>query len=154
LGGGTIGCELGQVYGRFGTRVTVVEAAPRLVSLEEPESGELVKKIFEREGIAVHVGTKAEKVRYDGDAFVVNDDRRAERLLVALGRRPNLAGLGLETVGLDPKARTIETDERMRAGDGLWAVGDITGKGAFTHVSVYQGRIAARDILGEDGPPA
>ncbi len=153
LGGGTIGCELAQVFGRFGSRVTVVEAAPRLVALEEPESSALVKKTFEDEGIDVRVGAKAETVRYDG-GFVVNGDLRAERLLVALGRRTNLGGLGLETVGLDADARTVEVDDRMRAGDGLWAVGDITGKGAFTHVSVYQARIAARDILGEDGPRA
>ena len=77
---------------------------------------------------------------------------RATQLLVAAGRRTNLAGLGLETVGLDPEARAVETDERMRAGERLWAVGDITGKGPFTHVSMYQGAVAVRDLLGEDGP--
>ena len=75
-------------------------------------------------------------------------------MLVAAGRIPNLDDLGLETVGLDPTARTIEVDDRMRAGEGLWAIGDVTGKGAFTHVSMYQNAIARRDILGEDGPPA
>ncbi|MDN3354616.1 NAD(P)/FAD-dependent oxidoreductase [Actinomadura sp. DC4] len=153
LGGGAIGCELAQVFSRFGSRVTVVEAAERLVSPEEPESGALLKKVFEAEGIDVRVGAKAEQVRYD-DAFVVNDDIRAEKLLVAIGRRTNLQGLGLDTVGLDDQQRFVEVDDRLRAGDGLWAVGDITGKGAFTHVSVYQARIAARDILGEDGPRA
>ncbi|MGH3380713.1 MAG: dihydrolipoyl dehydrogenase family protein [Actinoallomurus sp.] len=153
LGGGAIGCELAQVFARFGSRVTVVEAAPRLLSLEEPESSDLLKRTFENEGMTVRLDARAEKVRYDG-GFVINDDLRAERLLVAIGRRTNLNGLGLETAGLDANARTIEVDDRMRAGDGLWAVGDITGKGAFTHVSVYQGRIATRDILGEDGPRA
>jgi len=75
-------------------------------------------------------------------------------VLVAAGRIPELADLGLETVGLDPSARTIDVDDRMRAGDGLWVIGDVTGKGAFTHVSMYQNAIARRDILGEDGPPA
>lgn len=153
LGGGAIGSELAQVFARFGSRVTVVEAAPRLLALEEPESGALLAKVFEDEGIDVRLGAKAERIRYD-DGFVVNDDLRAEKLLVAIGRRTNLAGLGLETVGLDENARFVEVDDRLRAGDGLWAVGDITGKGAFTHVSVYQARIAARDILGEDGPRA
>jgi pyruvate/2-oxoglutarate dehydrogenase complex dihydrolipoamide dehydrogenase (E3) component len=153
LGGGAIGCELAQVFARFGSRVTVVEAAPRLISMEEPESGDLLKKIFESEGIEVRLGAKAERIRYD-DGFLVNDALRAERLLVSIGRRTNLAGLGLDTVGLDPNARFVEVDDRLRAGDGLWAVGDVTGKGAFTHVAVYQGRIVARDILGEDGPPA
>jgi pyruvate/2-oxoglutarate dehydrogenase complex dihydrolipoamide dehydrogenase (E3) component len=153
LGGGAIGCEVAQVFARFGSRVTVVEAAPRLISVEEPESGALLKKVFEAEGIDVRVGAKAERIRYD-DGFVVNDDLRAEKLLVAIGRRTNLQGLGLETVGLDENQRFIEVDDRLRAGEGLWAVGDITGKGAFTHVSVYQARIATRDILGEDGPQA
>ncbi len=73
---------------------------------------------------------------------------------MAAGRTPNLDDLGLETVGLDPAARSVEVDERMRAQDGLWVIGDVTGKGAFTHVSMYQNAIAKRDILGEDGPPA
>jgi pyruvate/2-oxoglutarate dehydrogenase complex dihydrolipoamide dehydrogenase (E3) component len=154
LGGGAIGCELAQVFARFGSRVTVVEAAPRLIGLEEPESGELLKKVFESEAIDVRVGTKAESIRYEDGLFTVNDDLRADHLLVAIGRRPNLQGLGLEAVGLDGSSRTIEVDDRLRAGDGLWAVGDITGKGAFTHVADYQARIAARDILGEGGPGA
>ncbi len=153
LGGGAIGCELAQVFGRFGTKVTVVEASERLLSLEEPESGDLIRKVFEAEGIEVRTGTRAEKVRYD-NGFVVNDDLRAERLLVAIGRRTNLAGLGLKEVGLDESARFVDVDDRMRAADKVWAVGDITGKGGFTHVAVYQGRIAARDILGEGGPEA
>ena len=83
---------------------------------------------------------------------------QADKLLVAAGRRPNLPDLGLETVGLDPGARSVEVDSRMRAvgadGEGLWAIGDITGKGAFTHMSMYQAAIAVRDILGQDGPEA
>jgi pyruvate/2-oxoglutarate dehydrogenase complex dihydrolipoamide dehydrogenase (E3) component len=76
----------------------------------------------------------------------------ADKLLVAAGRRGNLVDIGLEAVGLDPDAKLLETDERMRAGEKLWAVGDITGKGAFTHVSMYQAAVVVRDILGEDGP--
>ena len=76
------------------------------------------------------------------------------QLLVVAGRRNNLGDIGLETVGLDPEADTIDVDDRMRAGERLWAVGDITGKGAFTHVSRYQAAGAVRDILGEDGPRA
>ena len=77
-----------------------------------------------------------------------------DQLLVVAGRSTNLADVGLETVGLDPDADTVEVDDHLRAGEGLWAVGDITGKGAFTHVSRYQAAGAVRDILGEDGPPA
>jgi pyruvate/2-oxoglutarate dehydrogenase complex dihydrolipoamide dehydrogenase (E3) component len=75
-----------------------------------------------------------------------------DKLLVATGRKPKFADLGLDTVGLDPEARSLETDERMRVKDGLWAIGDVTGKGAFTHVSMYQAAVAVRDLLGEDGP--
>jgi pyruvate/2-oxoglutarate dehydrogenase complex dihydrolipoamide dehydrogenase (E3) component len=154
LGGGAIGCELAQVFARFGSRVTVVEAAPRLIGPEEPESSELLKKAFEADGIDVRLDARAESVRYEGDTFTVNDDIRGERLLVAIGRRSNLSDLGLEAAGLDGSAKTIDVDDRLRAGDGLWAVGDITDNGAFTHVADYQARIAAKDILGEDGPPA
>ncbi|GAA4506700.1 NAD(P)/FAD-dependent oxidoreductase [Actinoallomurus oryzae] len=154
LGGGAIGCELAQVFARFGSRVTVLEAGPRLLGPEEPESSELLRTTFANEGIDVRVNAKAERVRHDGDGFVINDDLRAERLLVAVGRRTNFAGLGLGAVGLDEGARFIDVDDRMRAADGVWAVGDLTGKGAFTHVADYQARIAARDILGEDGPGA
>ncbi|GAA4633016.1 NAD(P)/FAD-dependent oxidoreductase [Actinoallomurus vinaceus] len=154
LGGGAIGVELAQVFSRFGSRVTVVEALPRLLALEEPESSELLQKIFENEGIEVRTGAKVEHVRHDGDAFVVNGDLRAQRLLVATGRRTDLKALGVAAAGLDENARFVDTDGRMRAADGVWALGDVTGKGAFTHMSVYQARIVVRDILGQDGPPA
>jgi pyruvate/2-oxoglutarate dehydrogenase complex dihydrolipoamide dehydrogenase (E3) component len=89
-------------------------------------------------------------VEADGRTFT------AERLLVAAGRRPNLADLGLDTVGLDPSAHAVDVDEHLRATgtEGLWAIGDITGKGAFTHMSMYQAAIAVRDILGQDGATA
>jgi pyruvate/2-oxoglutarate dehydrogenase complex dihydrolipoamide dehydrogenase (E3) component len=157
LGGGAIGVELGQAFSRFGVRVTVVENAPRILAVEEPEVGDLVGGVFGREGIEVLTGATTKRVSYDGDRFALEVDGstlKAERLLVATGRRANLGDLGLETVGLDPAARSLAVDDRLRAADGLWAIGDITGKGAFTHVSMYQARIAARDLLGEEGPPA
>jgi pyruvate/2-oxoglutarate dehydrogenase complex dihydrolipoamide dehydrogenase (E3) component len=161
IGGGAIGAEMVQVFARFGVHVTVLEVADRLLAPEEPESSELIADVFAREGIEVHTGVRIGSVSYADEAFsVVVGDRtlQAERLLVAAGRRPNLADLGLDTVGLDPSARSVETDPRMRAvgaeDGGLWAIGDITGKGAFTHMSMYQAGIAARDILGEDGPEA
>jgi pyruvate/2-oxoglutarate dehydrogenase complex dihydrolipoamide dehydrogenase (E3) component len=158
LGGGAVGAELAQVFARFGASVCVVEALPRLVPMEEPEAGDLLAEVFEREGLAVRTGTRAEQVRHDGREFTVSlGDGTAltgERLLVATGRGADLADLGLGAYDLDEKAATVRTDERMRAADGLWAIGDITGRGAFTHVSMYQAAIAARDILGQDGPPA
>ncbi|MEU8343032.1 NAD(P)/FAD-dependent oxidoreductase [Spirillospora sp. NPDC048832] len=157
LGGGVIGAEMAQVFSRFGTRVTVVEAADRLLLNEEPESSALLRDVFEREGIGVRTGVNVSAVTHSGNEFTVHLGDEAvtvERLLCATGRRPNLKGLGLEHVGLDENARQISVDGHMRAADGVWAIGDITGMGAFTHVSMYQGAIAARDILGEEGSPA
>ncbi|HEX4191116.1 MAG TPA: NAD(P)/FAD-dependent oxidoreductase [Marmoricola sp.] len=155
IGGGPIGCELAQVFATFGVAVTVVEVADRLIAVEEPEASTILTKAFEAQGIDVVVGASISRVEHSGDAFtVVVGDREivSERLLVAAGRRNNLAGIGLEQVGLDPEARVLEPDERMRVAEGVWAVGDITGKGAFTHVSMYQADVVVRDILDEDGP--
>jgi len=157
IGGGSIGVELAHAFARFGTRVSVLEAAERLVPPEEPEAGQLLAEVFEANGIEVRAGARVESVRHDQGLFTLGFDGgsvRADQLLVASGRRPNLRDLGLDTVGLDPETRSLAVDERLRAGDGLWAIGDITGKGAFTHMSMYQSAIAARDILGQDGPAA
>ncbi|MEV1290388.1 NAD(P)/FAD-dependent oxidoreductase [Micromonospora sp. NPDC049679] len=158
LGGGAIGLELAQVYARFGARVTVVEAVDRLLSAEEPESSRAVERALRADGIDVRTGASAERVEHDGGGFTVRlaggGSVAGERLLVATGRRPRLADLGLETVGLDPAARAVAVDERLRAGDRIWAVGDVTGQGAFTHVAMYQAGIVVRDILGQEGPGA
>ena len=158
LGGGAIGCELSQVMARFGVEVTVVEAADRILSLEEPEASRVLTSTFESEGITVRAGVGAEKVAHDGDTFTVTladgSTLTAERLLVATGRRTDLQAVGLHHVGVAKDARTVPVDDRCRVTDGVWAVGDITGKGAFTHVSMYQAGIVIRDVLGDDGPPA
>jgi pyruvate/2-oxoglutarate dehydrogenase complex dihydrolipoamide dehydrogenase (E3) component len=158
LGGGPIGVELAQAYSRFGTEVSVIERADRLLSVEEPESSRLIEDVFEREGLQLHHGCTAVRVSHDGQAFAVGLDNGAEltgeKLLVAVGRRILLDKLGLDSVGLDPGARAIDVDGHMRAGDGVWAVGDVTGHGAFTHLATYQAAIAVRDILGQDGPAA
>lgn len=158
LGGGGIGLEVAQAYARFGVEVTVVEASDRLIPAEEPEASALVNKALAADGIAIRTSARASAVRHDGEQFTVTvgegGELTAEKFLVAVGRRAELGGLGLESVGLDPAARAVKVDEHMRAGDGLWGVGDVTGHGAFTHVAMYQSAIAARDILGEAGPPA
>ena len=105
----------------------------------------------------VRAGAAARRVSHDGTCFTVDAGGQrltAERLLVATGRRADLAALGAGAAGLDEKARTISVDDRMRAADGVWAIGDVTGKGEFTHVSMYQAGIAVRDILGQPGPAA
>jgi len=158
LGGGAIGAELAQVYARFGVEVTVVEAADRLLPLEEPEAGELLAEVFAGEGVDVMVGVAAEQVSHDGVFRVRLADGSevvADELLIATGRRVDLAGLGAEVLGVDVEsARALPVDEHLRVTDGVWAVGDVTGKGAFTHVAAYQSKIAAADILGEPHTPA
>ncbi len=158
LGGGAIGLELAQVFSRFGVKVTVVEGSNRLLAMEEPEACDALHQVLQAEGIDLCVGAKAVSVAQQGEKIVVTlgDGRTVtgERLLVATGRRANLTEMGLETVGLDPAAHAVAVDARLRAGERLWSVGDVTGKGAFTHVAIYQAGIAANDILGKSGPPA
>lgn len=157
LGGGAIGVELTQVFARFGVAVTVVEGAERILSMEEPESGDLAREALERDGVTVNTGVHASKVAHDGNEFTITlDDGRTvtgEKLLVATGRRVDIKGLGLDHAGLDPEVRRIEVDEHVRAADGIWAVGDVTGVGAFTHTAMYQANIAVHDILGTQNAP-
>jgi len=157
LGGGAIGCELAQVFARFGTQVTVIEAAERLLPLEIPAVGDLIATVFEAEGITVLTDTMASSVRHSADGFLVTAGARevaAERLLVVTGRRANLEGLGLDSAGLPKDTRFLAVDGQLRAGNGIWAVGDVTGEGAFTHVASYQARIATGSILGTPLPDA
>ncbi len=158
LGGGAVGLELAQAFSRFGTQVTVLEALARLLPMEEPEAGEVVAKVLIAEGIDVRVQTKALSVERRDNRIAVNlegGDRVAgERLLVATGRKADPRGLGVETVGIDASQRLVRVDEKMRAAPGVWAVGDLTGHGAFTHIAMYQAGIAVSDILGRPSPGA
>jgi pyruvate/2-oxoglutarate dehydrogenase complex dihydrolipoamide dehydrogenase (E3) component len=158
LGGGPVGVEFAQVFARFGAAVTIIEELDRLLPGEEPESGELVTKIFRREGMTVHTGVSARSVSHDGCAFTValagGLQLTGERLLVATGRRAGLASLGVGAIGQDENACHLEVDQNMRAAPGVWAVGDVTGKGAHTHMSLYQGRIVLSQLLGRPYHPA
>lgn len=157
LGGGAVGCELGQVLARYGVHVTVVEAAERLLAAEEPEASAELTTSLHAEGVRTRTGVAATHVASKGESVVVTladgDELAAERLLVATGRRVDLHGLGLETVGLDGSARRITTDVKMRAGEGLWAMGDVTGASMFTHVALHEAAAVAADILDRDHPP-
>ncbi len=163
LGGGAIGCELAQVFARFGVRVTLVEAAPRIMAGEEPEVSSVVTEVFEREGVRVLVGAALEAVRHEDGSFRLDlghGSVEVEKLLVATGRVPQLADVGLDTVGLDPSAGWLETDDQMQVlheGEPLgwlYAIGDVTGKGAYTHTSVYGALAVVRDVLGQAAPEA
>ena len=158
LGGGAVGAELSQVFARFGARVTVIEGAGRLLPPEEPEAGALLAGVFGREGIEVRTGTTARAVRHDGTSFTLalsdGTEITGDALLVATGRRTDLPGIGAAVLGVDESARAIPVDGRLRVAPGVWAIGDITGHGAFTHISMYQANIAVHDILGEEVSPA
>jgi dihydrolipoamide dehydrogenase len=153
IGGGPVGIELAQILARLGARVTIVEAADRLLSRETPEIGDLIATALEEEGIATHLAGRAVGVERNGSECVVrledNEEARGEVIVVAGGRRPQVEGIGLETVGVDAGPEGIPVDERCRAGPGIWAIGDVTGVALFTHVAKYQARVAATDILGQ-----
>ena len=158
LSGGAVGAELSQVFARFGSRVTVIEESGSLLPWEEPESGTLLADAFRREGIEVRTGTTARAVRHDAAAFTLSLSDGTEvtgaALLVATGRQTDLAGIGAGLVGVDESGHAIPVDDHLRVAPGIWAVGDITGHGAFTHMSMYQANIAVHDILGEEVSPA
>ena len=159
LGAGAIGTELSQVFSRFGADVTLVEALDRVLPLEEPEASSTIAAALTAEGIEVEVGVRATRVEGDGRKVVVHlDDGRqlsAERLLVATGRATDLAALGAGNVGIATDRRFVEVDAHMRAADGVWAVGDITGVALFTHIAAYQAPIAVASIRGDvDAPRA
>lgn len=158
LGAGPIGLELAQTFHRFGTEITIVEVADHALPMEEPENGAALGEVLRSEGITLLTNTSATRVSRAGSGVRVElegaDDVAAERLLVATGRRVDLGSLRVDTIDLDPRAAGIKTNGHMRAGDGVWAVGDVTGVGNFTHLAVYQGRIAAADILGIEHSPA
>lgn len=154
LGGGAIGVELAQVFSRFGARVTVVESAPALVAAEEPEVSDLLAGVFGAEGIALHLGTSVASVRHAPAGFSVtlSDGTviTSDQVLVATGRRPDLMGLGAATLGIDEHAPALPVDDHLRVigTDRMWAVGDVTGQGAFTHVAMYQADVVVADLLG------
>ena len=160
LGGGAIGLELGQAVQRFGCEVTVLESQQRLLGLEEPEAAELLMRVLATEGLEIHTGAELVSVGYDGRRFnaVCRRGERlsAERLLVSAGRRADLERLGASVLGVPADARALPVDERMRVlgAPGVWAIGDVTGKGAFTHMSMYQADVAVRGILGQGGRAA
>ncbi len=179
LGGGPIGCELAQGFARFGTSVTVIQRAPRLLPREEPAASAVLAEVFAREGIDVRFATTISRVETgegggvrltladaeDGgpDADAGGPDAEtftADKLLVAAGRQPKFADLGLEAAGLDPEARSLDVDDAMQVLDadgnplgGLHAVGDITGRGPFTHVATWQARVLTGRLLDRTDPP-
>jgi dihydrolipoamide dehydrogenase len=153
LGGGPVGVELAQAVRRLGGHAVLIESADRLLPREPAPLGEALGEVLRRDGIELALGVRATAARRDGDDYVLelDDGRelRGDRVLVATGRRPRVEGLGLETVGIEPDPHGIPVDARLRAGERLWAIGDIAGIWPLTHVGKYQGEVVAANILGE-----
>jgi pyruvate/2-oxoglutarate dehydrogenase complex dihydrolipoamide dehydrogenase (E3) component len=151
MGGGPVGSELAQFFSRLGSQVTMVEHGPRLLGRVHEEAGTLVADVFREEGIDLRLGVAVERVE-PGARLTLSDGStvEAERLLVATGRRPHTQGLGLEQLGVEIGPRGIAVDHRLRAGENVWAIGDVTGVALFTHVGKYQARVAAADIAGRE----
>ncbi|HEX4672808.1 MAG TPA: NAD(P)/FAD-dependent oxidoreductase [Solirubrobacteraceae bacterium] len=153
LGGGPVGVELAQAFATLGTDVHLVEGKDHVLPREPRPLGEALGKAISGERLHIHLGRRAASVSRDGGQYLASFDDGtrlgAERLLVATGRRPRVEGLGLENVGIEASRSGIPVDARMSAGDGVWAIGDVTGIWPLTYVGKYHGRIAAANILGE-----
>jgi pyruvate/2-oxoglutarate dehydrogenase complex dihydrolipoamide dehydrogenase (E3) component len=153
LGGGPVGVEMAQAVRRLGGEVVLVERGEHLLPREPRPLGEALAEVLRGDGVELVFGAQAAAARREGADYVLElDDGRAlrgDRILAATGRRPRVEGLGLETVGIRPDPRGIPVDATLRAGDGLWAIGDVTGVWPLTHVGKYQGEVVAANILGE-----
>jgi len=151
MGSGPVGSELAQFFARMGSRVTVIEHGRHLLGRVHEEAGALLAHVFREEGIDVRTGVAVERVAPGITASLSDGGTvEAERLLVATGRRPNAEGLGLEQLGVTVGKRGVEVDERLRAAENVWAIGDVTGIALFTHIGKYQARIAAADLCGRE----
>ena len=156
LGGGPAGVELSQVVRRLGGEAVVIEGAERVLPREPAALGDALGEALRRDGIELVLGKHATAARRDGNDYVLHlddgTDVRGDRLLVATGRRPRVDGIGLETVGVEPGPHGIRVDAHLRAGERLWAIGDVNGIWPLTHVGEYEGDVVAANIAGEARP--
>jgi pyruvate/2-oxoglutarate dehydrogenase complex dihydrolipoamide dehydrogenase (E3) component len=154
LGGGPVGVELAQFFRRVGADVSLVHHDQHLLPRLDADAGELLRERLEGDGIDVRTSTVAEAVEHGHGGIRVRLGSGAalevERLLVATGRTPNVEGLGLEALGIEVTHRGVTVDDRLRAGNGVWAIGDVAGVGLLTHLGKYQARVAAANIAGQD----
>ena len=154
LGGGAVGCELAQVYAAFGTAVALVQSAPHLLPQEEPAVAGILADALRHDGIDVRLGVKATSARATATGVALTleggDILHAERLLLATGRDPRVADLGLETLGIEPGEKGLEIDEHCRVvgQEHIWAAGDVSGIEPYTHTATYHARILAANLLG------
>jgi dihydrolipoamide dehydrogenase len=152
VGAGAVGCELAQFYARIGSRVTLVQSGDYILPRVDREAGDLLAGLFAEEGIDIHLNARAKTVeRSNGSIRLELEGEQpieATNLLIATGRLPNVDGLGLERLDVTVGRQGIEVDDRLAAGEHVWAAGDVTGVALFTHLGKYQGRIAAANITG------
>ncbi len=153
LGGGPVGVEMAQAVRRLGGEVALIEGGEHLLSREPAPLGEALGAVLRGEGIELVLGVHAAAARQDDSEYVLelDDGRelRGDRVLVATGRRPRVEGVGLETVGIEADGGGIPVDSQLRAGERLWAIGDVNGAWPLTHVGKYEGEVVAANILGE-----
>jgi pyruvate/2-oxoglutarate dehydrogenase complex dihydrolipoamide dehydrogenase (E3) component len=156
LGGGPAGVELAQVVRRLGGQAVIVEGAERVLPREAATLGQALGEALRRDGIELMLGMNVTAARRDGDEYVLqlggDTEVRGDRLLVATGRRPRVEGIGLETVGVTASPHGIAVDDHLRAGERLWAIGDVNGIWPLTHVGEYEGDVVAANIAGEARP--
>jgi len=153
LGGGAVGVELAQFFRRVGSEVTIVEHNEHLLPRLASDAGELLAERFVQEGIRVVLADRAasvDKTPHGVRVSLESSSLEVEKLLVATGRRPNVAGIGLELLGVELTERGVTVDDRLRAAEGAWAIGDAAGVGLLTHLGKYQARVAAANIAGRD----
>jgi pyruvate/2-oxoglutarate dehydrogenase complex dihydrolipoamide dehydrogenase (E3) component len=153
LGAGPVGVEMAQASARMGASVAVVEGMDHVLPREPKPLGVALGEALAAEGIELCFGQLASSARLEGGEYVIEFPERSplrgDRLLVATGRRARTDGLGLDTVGIEPERQGIPVDTHMSAGDGIWAIGDVTGIWPLTYMGKYQGRVAAANILGD-----
>jgi pyruvate/2-oxoglutarate dehydrogenase complex dihydrolipoamide dehydrogenase (E3) component len=154
VGAGAVGCELAQFFARLGSKVTLVQSSDHILPRVDSEAADLLARVLEEEGIEIRLNARAQSVERENGAlrldFADGEPLEATHLLVATGRRPNVDDLGLEHLDVRIGRQGIEVDDRLCAGQNVWAAGDVTGVALFTHLGKYQGRVAAGNIAGKE----
>ena len=164
VGAGAVGLEFGQIFRRFGSEVTIVDALERISPNSDSEASAMLDAALREEGIEIATSVFVKSVRSDGDEIVATIaprdgsaeyEVRAQRIMLASGRVPNIDELSLEAAGIETGRAGIETDDRMRtAATGIWAAGDVVAGPQFTPVAQYQARVAVADMFGANGAAA
>ena len=164
VGGGPVGLEFGQIFARFGSRVTIVQGADRIAPRSDPQSAGELQAALEDEGVEIELASFVKSVRRDGDSIVAtivpragggSKELRVAQVLLASGRVPNVEALNVEKLGIETSKLGIVVDEHMRTSvEGIWAAGDVTGLYQLTPIAQYEARIAIDDMFGGNAPAA